>query len=373
MKQRFFSAALLLAFLLLSLPALAAEMTVTDSLGREVTVPASLERIIGSGSGALRLITYLQGHDRVVAVDTADQKDPPIGVLVSTRPYSIANPRFQELPIFGEFRGHDSPELIAGLSPQPQVILKVSPLAGPHPDQLTAKTGIPVVGFEYGNLTDKKEDFYGTLRLMGSILGKEKRAETVISFFEEHLAELARRTADIPEEDRPSCYIGGVASRGAHGFTSTEPGYPPFLHTNARNVAALDKDEKTAAVAQISKEKLLEWNPEVVFIDISTATAADEASALRQLTSDPALASLAAVREGRVWSVLPYNAYSINYGSVLANGYFVGKTLYPDRFEDVDPAAKADEIYTFLVGKPVFAEINEGFSGKVFAPLVPGK
>lgn len=347
-------------------------MTVVDSLGRSVTIPTPLERIIGSGSGALRLITYLQAQDRVVAVDSAEQRVPALGVLVSTRPYSIANPQFQDLPVFGEFRGHDNPELIAGLSPRPQVILKVSPLAGPHPDQLTAKTGIPVVGFEYGNLSDRKEELYATLRLMGSILGKEERAEAVVSFFEGHLAELARRTADIPEEKRPSCYIGGVSSRGAHGFTSTEPGYPPFIYTGARNAAAV-KGEKASAVTQVSKEKLLEWNPDVIFVDISTATAGEDANALHQLRDDPALASLTAVREGKIWSVLPYNSYTINYGSVLANGYFVGKVLYPDRFEDIDPAAKADEIYTFLVGKPVFAVMNEGFSGKVFAPLTPGK
>ncbi|MGI6252547.1 MAG: iron ABC transporter substrate-binding protein [Aminivibrio sp.] len=372
MKQRFFSAALLLAFLLLSLPALAAEMTVTDSLGREVTVPASLERIIGSGSGALRLITYLQGQDKVVAVDSAEQRVPSLGVLVSTRPYSIANPGFQELPVFGEFRGHDSPELIAGLSPQPQVILKVSPLAGPHPDQLTAKTGIPVVGFEYGNLTDKKEDFYGTLRLMGTILGREERAEAVISFFEGHVAELAKRTADIPEEDRPTCYIGGVSSRGSHGFVSTEPDYPPFIFTGARN-AASGAGGKGSSTVQVSKEKLLEWDPDIIFVDISTATAGDDANSLHQLRDDPALSALTAVREGRIWSVLPYNSYTINYGSVLANGYFVGKVLYPEKFQDVDPMTMADEIYTFLVGKPVFAAMNEGFQGRIFTRLNPGE
>ena len=256
-------------------------------------------------AGPQPLIVYLQAQDRVVAVDSAERRVPNLAVLVSARPYSIANPQFQDMPVFGEFRGMDNPELIAGLSPQPQVIFKVSPLSGPHPDQLTAKTGIPVVGLEYGNLTDKKSDFYATLRTMGQILGKSERAEEVVAFFERHLAELSRRTADIPDDKRPACYIGGVASRGAHGFTSTEPGYPPFLYTNAKNVAALP-GEKTSAVAQISKEKLLEWDPEILFVDLSTTTAGEQASSLYQLTHDPALSALSAVREGNIWGVLPY-------------------------------------------------------------------
>ena len=65
--------------------------------------------------------------------------------------------------------------------------------------------------------------------------------------------------------------------------------------------------------------------------------------------------------------VLPYNSYSLNFGSVLADAYFVGKTLYPDRFADIDPAAMADEIYSFLVGEPVFHRMNEGLGGQAFS------
>ena len=154
-------ASLVLAMLCAS-AACGAEMTVTDCLGRAVTVPVAPQRILGSGSGALRLLTYLQANDRVVAVDSIEKRnDPPQSK--ASRPYAFAHPEFAALPLFGEFRGKDNPELIAGLSPQPQVIFKVSPLSGPHPDQLTAKTGIPVIGLEYGNLSDEKEQFYATL------------------------------------------------------------------------------------------------------------------------------------------------------------------------------------------------------------------
>ncbi len=175
-----------------------------------------------------------------------------------------------------------------------------------------------------GNIEAQRSD---ELLPVPGIVESHKRIHGCIAFFERHLAELSRRTADIPDDKRPACYIGGVASRGAHGFTSTEPGYPPFLYTNAKNVAALP-GEKISAVAQISKEKLLEWDPEILFVDLSTTTAGEQASSLYQLTHDSALSALSAVREGNIWGVLPYNSYTLNYGSVLANGYFVGKTLY---------------------------------------------
>ena len=67
---------------------------------------------------------------------------------------------------------------------------------------------------------------------------------------------------------------------------------------------------------------------------------------------------------------MPYNWYTKNYGSVLANAYFIGKILYPERFEDVDPVTKADEIYKFLVGKSVFSEVNAQFNNLAFKAVL---
>ncbi len=359
---------LLIPLLLGALPGYAQSVAVTDSLGRTVEVPQPLDRVIISGSGGLRLLTYLQVLDRVVGVDSAERRSS----VIQAKPYVIAHPELKELPLFGEFRGRDNPELIAGLSPQPQVIFKVSPRSGPSPEDLTAKTGLPVVGLEYGNLTDKKDDLYATLRLLGSLLNKSDRAEEIIGFFENHLKELGERTADIPGDQRPSCYVGGIAFRGPHGFTSTEPGYPPFAYTGARNIAADLATGKSENI-HISKEKLLAWDPEVIFVDLSTLTGGEEANALFQLRRDPVFQALGAVQRGAIYGVLPYNSYNTNFGSVLADGYFAGKVLYPEAFEDVDPGEMADEIYTFLVGKPVFSLMNEAFSGRIFRPLSLGE
>jgi iron complex transport system substrate-binding protein len=67
-----------------------------------------------------------------------------------------------------------------------------------------------------------------------------------------------------------------------------------------------------------------------------------------------------------VYGLLPYNWYGQNLESIFANAYFLGTLLHPDRFADIDPAAKADEITTFLVGKPLLAEMNRRFGGHAF-------
>lgn len=73
--------------------------------------------------------------------------------------------------------------------------------------------------------------------------------------------------------------------------------------------------------------------------------------------------SLSAVQNGRVYAQLPYNYYNTNVDTAIADAYYLGKILYPAAFADIDPAQKADEIYTALLGRPVYAQMAESFGG----------
>ena len=126
---------------------------------------------------------------------------------------------------------------------------------------------------------------------------------------------------------------------------------------------------KELSHADVAKEMIVKWNPQYLFVDLSTLQLGDQAGGLYELRNDPAYATLTAVKEGRVYGLLPYNWYSRNYGCILANAYYIGKLIYPDRFADVDPAAKADEIFTFLVGKPVYEAMDGMFQNLSYKPV----
>ena len=347
----------------------AATITVTDALGRTVEVPQSPEHVICSGSGALRYLTYLEAQDKIVAVDSIETRESKF----DARPYALANPQFKEYPVFGEFRGNDNPEKILTLDPQPQVIFKMYSASGYDPAELQKKTGIPVIALNYGDMVNNRADMYQSLRSMGQVMGKEDRAEEVISFFDATISDLNGRTADVPEEEKITCYVGGIARSGPHGFQSTEPTYPPFLFTNAKNVAY---DPKNLSTADVSKESILGWDPQIIFVDLSTTQSEDKSSALYQLQNDVSYSKLTAVKTGEVYGVLPYNWYTQNHGSVLSDAYFAGKLLYPERFNDVDLEDKSIEIYTFLVGRgddevghQVYEEMINAFSVPAFTKL----
>ena len=320
---------------------------ITDMLGREVEVPKDVNRIVCIGPGCLRLIVYLNATDKVVGVEDAEKKWSIYG-----RPYRIAHPELAKLPTIGQ--GGPNPK------PNPEEIIKVKPdvifacyITKEQADDLQKKTGIPVVVLSYGKLaTFNNEDIFKSLRIAGKILDKEDRAEEVIKFINDCLNDLNNRTKDIPDDKKPTVYVGGIGYKGMHGIDSTECHYPPFEAVNAKNVA--DELNKEGHVF-VSKEQILKWNPDYIFIDEGGLKLVIE-----DYKKNPEFYnSLKAFKNGNVYGLLPYNFYTTNIGTALADAYYIGKVHYPERFKDTDPEKKADEIYTFLVGKPVYNVMKE--------------
>ncbi|WP_460006658.1 iron ABC transporter substrate-binding protein [Methanogenium cariaci] len=332
----------------------ASMMTITDGMGRTVTVPAAPDRVVCSGPGCLRYLTYLQAEDHAVGVDDMEIKEN----MFDARPYALANPQFSSLPMIGEFRGNDDPEKVVACNPQ--VIFKTYCTEASVADELQEKTGIPVVALQYGDLSKNRALMDQSLRLMGSVMGNDDRAEAVITYFDTMTTDLNERTAGVAEADRQTVFVGGIAHSGPHGFQSTQPTYPPFIFVNAR----MFSEGPQTAYANIAPEKIIDFDPEIIFVDLSTLQTSP--SAVDELKDDPSYAAMTAVQAGEVYGVLPYNWYTANHGSVMADAYFIGTVLYPDAFSDVDPAKKADEIYTFLVGEPVYDKMDGLFENKVF-------
>ncbi|MFP4001351.1 MAG: ABC transporter substrate-binding protein [Thermoplasmata archaeon] len=316
---------------------------VTDMLGREVEIPENVDEVVGLEAGALRLLVYMEATDMIVGVEDFEKRD-------GNRPYIMAHPELQEKQSIGPQHGGD-PELIA--EQQPDVIFWTDTTAG-DADDLQDKTGIPVIALNYGDLDDHRETFFSALDLIGEVLKKESRAIELKDFFTDTIDDLDQRTQDIPDEEKPSCYVGGIGHRGAHGIKSTEPDYSPFEFVNADNVAdELDQDH-----AMVDPEKVIEWDPDMLFIDKGGYELVKE-----DFSNNSEYSSIDAIQNGRVHGVLPYNYYTTNYGTVLANSYYIGKILYQDRFEDIKIEEKTDEIYRKLLGEGVYPEMNETFGG----------
>ncbi|MBW9221566.1 iron ABC transporter substrate-binding protein [Methanothermococcus sp. SCGC AD-155-C09] len=324
---------------------------VVDLYNREVEVPKNVNRIVCCGPGCLRLIVYLNATNKVVGVENSEKEWIPWG-----KPYRIANPELADLPTIGQGGPSPKPDPEAIIMVEPDVIF-VTYMPKEEVEKLQERTGIPVVVLSYGKLaTFNDRELFKSLELTGKILNKEKRAKDVINFINNTLKDLQERTKDIPEDEKPKVYMGGVGFKGARGIDSTMCKYPPFVAVNARNVA---EELNREGHAFVSKEQILKWNPDVIFIDEGGLKVV-----LEDYRKNPEFYnSLKAFQSGEVYGLLPYRFSATNIGTALANGYYIGKVLYPDRFKDIDPEERADEIFIFLVGKPVYKDMKDFWGG----------
>jgi iron complex transport system substrate-binding protein len=90
---------------------------------------------------------------------------------------------------------------------------------------------------------------------------------------------------------------------------------------------------------------------------------------ISELQNDPSYQELTAVRTGEVYAVNPHTSMGTNHETSMANAYYIGTILYPGRFADIDPAAKADEIYTFIDGAPVYEQLKANMNGLSYQRL----
>lgn len=306
---------------------------ITDSTGRDVEIPSRVESIVCVGVGALRYSCYMDAADLVVGVEDYEVKEG------MSRLYNYVNfDKFKDLPVTGT---NGEPNIEEIITAGPQVIV-MSSYASADADDLQAKSGIPVVMVP-GSDTTLDDNAYETIRIMGELYGKEDRAQELTAYLKGIQKDLDDRTADIPEEDKPSVYVAGVSFKGAHGFEGTEAYYGPFELIHANNLA--NTTDQTGAF-DIDLEQVLTWDPEIIFLDFNGMSLINEDYA----DNPDYYQNLTAVKEGKVYSQISFRSSASNLETALADAYYAACIMYPEQFSDIDPVEKAGEIFTALLG-----------------------
>lgn len=325
-------------------------MKIMDTANRQVEVPKAPSRVICLGPGSLRLICYLGALENVVGVE-GFEKTRPVG-----RTYLHAYPSLAERPTIGPGGPaaiNKEPDLEAVLKVNPQLIFAAN-MEPQRADSLQKKLGIPVVLLSYGGFATFDEVVFDSLRLAGRILQREHRAEEVIAFVKNSRKDLLERTAKYSEATKPRVYIGGIGHRGTQGIESTDASYFPLDWVRARNIA---KEIAPKGHLFVDKEKILSWNPDLIFID-----GGGWVNIQQDFRKKPQFfRSLTAITNQRTFLLFPYNWYVTNIDTALVDAYVAAKILYPDLFPHMDPPQKANEIYSFLLRKPIYEAMRQEF------------
>ena len=333
------------------------EVTVTDMIGREVTVvPGSYTRVVCIGAGALRMYSYIGDVSLLAGVEDIDNaalSERPMMFDAVARPYVLAwGETFKTLPscgVGGPMAQTAEAEKI--LSCDPDIIISAFEDVE-KADALQAQLGVPVITLSTGSKGVFDEKFYGSMELLGRIFGEEEKAAALVQFVKDEAAAISARVADIPEEEKPSVYICGLGNWGTTDHLMTAESYISFEIAGVKNVL---KDLGIQGIGPIEEEKFVELgeNMDIIIMD---------AAAVKNIKplygEDPAMFDTCkAWQNGEVYLEMAYNAYYTNYEIALINTWFIAKSVYPETFADIDLTTKTNEVTQKFFGMDLADEI----------------
>jgi len=337
--------------------AASAEITVTDMIGREVTVtPGGYKRVVCVGAGALRMYSYIGDVNLLCGVEDIDNttlSERPMMFDSVARPYVLAyGDVFSTLPscgVGGPMAQAAEAEKILACDPD-IVISEFEDVE--KEDALQEQLGVPVITLKVGAKGVFDEVFADSMALLGTVFGKEERAAQLVQFVTEEATAIEARVADIPEDSKPGVYVCGLGNWGTTDHLMTAESYVSFEIAGVKNVLSGLSME---GVGPIEEEKFVELGPQM---DIIIMDAAAVKNIKPLYAEDPTMFDTCKAWENsEVYLEMAYNAYYTNFEIALINTWFIAKTVYPEAFADIDLTAKTNEVTKAFLGQELAEEI----------------
>ena len=334
-----------------------AEVTVTDMIGREISIiPGSYKRVVCIGAGALRMYSYIGDVSLLAGVEDIDNQtleNRPKMFDSVARPYVLAfGDVFAQLPscgVGGPMAQAAEAEKILSCDPD-LVISEFEDVE--KSDALQSQLGVPVITLSTGSRGVFDDKFYGSMALLGQVLAEEEKAEALVSYVKGEAAAISEKVANIPDAEKPSVYICGLGNWGTTDHLMTAEQYVSFEIAGVKNaVSGLGMQ----GVGPIEEEKFVELgeNMDIIIMDAAAVKNIQPLYAEDATMFD----TCKAWQNGDVYLQMAYNAYYTNHEIALLNTWFIAKTVYPEIFADVDLTAKTNEVTEQFLGKALAEEI----------------
>ncbi|RLG12512.1 ABC transporter substrate-binding protein [Candidatus Pacearchaeota archaeon] len=292
--------------------------TFTDKRGEKIIIDIPIKRAVIVIS--YELIPALDLWNQVVGVSVWAEKDCDI-----YKAFIKLNPDFKK------------PTVGAGINLNIETILKLKP------DLIITWTYVPQVvnyleskGFKVFTIhPDNLAEFYQVLRIYGKLFGKEKKAEETIKEMKKIFNLIKRRITNIPPEKRKKIlHLGGKPTTVSAGIGITNDlinligGINPASVIKKRNV-------------EVSVEKILVWNPDVIFIWGNAGYNEN------WLFENLQWKHIKAVRMRQVYKLPDWSTWSPRVALVAL---YMAIKAYPEYFKDIDFEKIADNFYRKIFG-----------------------
>jgi iron complex transport system substrate-binding protein len=297
---------------------------ITDMNGRNIEVPDPLTRIALFG-GPTGQIAYILGARNQLCAVTSSLKGSELVRALDPTIVDLPGPRSTSGQINIEELLLSDPQLVIAGNLDGSIVEK--------------KTRIPVA---YTESTMAQGILRDEIRFYARIFQKEARGEKYIAYLDKTEDFIRLRTKGIPREKRKKVFNGYGP---AHLVTL---GGDTFMHERIVAAGCIDgaKEINTSGVkeglhsglAEMSMERVLGWNPDILVIDSGKPT---------DLYNDPKWRNVKAVKNRRVFKQ-PIGVFIFDRPTAEAAVLYplwLAKNAYPHLFGDLDMMKEVKRFY----------------------------
>ncbi len=248
--------------------------TVVDFYDREVEIPNEVDSIICITPAVTQILAMLGAEDAVVAGAGTFTADTLNGKMF---------PGLNDLAAMSR----DDVNVESVLEYDPDVIIWGYGIDSVPEAIIEAE--IPVVAC---NILSA-EELMDAVDLMGEVLGGEAAEEAAAyrEYYTSRISEAEERTADIPEEDRPTVYIANGSTLRTNGKDSMPYSWVTLC---GGKLASLDLELGDTSNIDVTLEELINLDPDII---VATSTEVRD-----EFLSEPQYAGLSAVKNNQVYA-----------------------------------------------------------------------
>lgn len=297
-------------------------ITVTDCIGRQVKIPAHIERIACLCPESGHALAMFGLGEKIVATVGGIQRD-----VLLTEMY----PNIKGSPV-PKTSGVINIEELANSKPD-LVFVKGDTARNEAEVEKMNKSKLPFLVIEFNSMKEQQD----AIAMIGKAVGASEKAEKYNEFYRNCVELVSKRVAGIPVKDRIRIY------HSVNEATRTDTkGTLPADWTQAAGAVNVSVNEDLKLLEDkyyASLEQILLWNPDVILVN--------EPGVTDYIINHEQWAPLKAVKNRKVLP-MPNGVTRWGHFSSLETPLAVlwtAKTLYPEQFTDVDMVAETKYFY----------------------------
>ncbi|THF47543.1 ABC transporter substrate-binding protein [Allorhizobium terrae] len=333
------------------------KVKIKDITGREVEVSVPVERVILGEGRQIYFTAALdteQPFKRIVGWRDDFQKADLDGYNIYLKKF----PEMGKIPTFGGMKdGTFDIEQAVTLKPD-VIIMNIDAKSATEESgyiEKLAKVGIPLVYVDFREKAMENTD--PSMRLIGKLFGKEKRAEEFVQFHDAQIKRVTDKLASVKDLKKPVVFVeraGGYSDDCCMSFGNENFGKMVDI-AGGKNMA---DGIIPGTFGTVNPEQIIASNPDQVIVTganwemyvpggkwVGVGPGADKAVAekkLADLMKRPGFTDIKAVKEGNVHAIW-HQFYNNPYQFVAIQQ--MAKWLHPDLFKDLDPEATFKELH----------------------------